>query len=216
MWEGYHITRRGYIVLALLLALLAYGLFSLGSLFSHDFKTVVDEGLKGTQPVVTDKTDTPSADAPSAGEAVQNPESTPAGDEAAIDDPPATETPPAISPEDLVKTATIVYFKPDSTEIDAQAKTDLIPFIKIALENSEIPIVIEGHAGLTSVVADNDEKLALKRAEAIRDYLVSKSIKAARIQIMSKLGTAEEMEKQQEIWKTMRAEIYFQGYAQGK
>lgn len=217
--EGYRLTARGKIVLGIILALLAYGLFFLGSTMSREVVSVVNDQIDtiastvGSTEGPIQTTETPTSELATEGTSQASVDTT-AGkvDNCNLDNLP-TEAQTSELSQDLIKTATIIYFKPDRYALDDQSIEDLKPFIKTALAYDDMPIVIEGHAGASNVVTADDETLAKKRAESIKMYLISQKIAPSRILITSLVGTPDSAKAQQDIWKTMRAEIYFQGYA---
>ncbi len=222
--EGYRLTTRGKIALFFCVTLLAYGLFMIGTQFSKSFGKVVDQQINPTTEVATQTeateaaTQTESTESATANTETEAPLDTTLGvvDNCNVDHLATQSTTEMPIAEDLVKVATIVYFKPDHYSLDDQAKKELKPFIETALNFKDMPIVIEGHSGSINQVTADDEGLAKKRAEAIRTYLLTQGIAPNRILITSLAGTLDGTQKQQDIWKTMRAEIYFQGYSMDK
>jgi outer membrane protein OmpA-like peptidoglycan-associated protein len=217
--EGYRLTVRGKVLLGLILALIASGLFYLGSTFSQEVVTVVNNQVDQVTPSAsstegsTQTTEAPTVDVTTEGTTDGHADTTTGKTDNCNLDSFPTEAQEVGSPQDLIKTATIIYFKPDRYLLDDQSLAELKPFIKTALAYKDMPIIIEGHAGASSVITEDDETLAKKRAESIQIYLISQKITPSRIIITSLVGTPDAAKAQQDIWKTMRAEIYFQGYA---
>ncbi len=81
-----------------------------------------------------------------------------------------------------------VYFASGSAELDDAAKRVLDQVFKLMAvkSNTDVGLIIHGHTDHKEVAASR-ESLALgeKRAQAVKDYLVSKGIAAKRIATMS-------------------------------
>lgn len=217
--EGYRLTARGKVLLGIILAMLAYGLFFLGSLMSQDVVSVVTDQIDHTtqvassEEVPTEITEIQTSETTTEEATAVNLDTTVGKTDNCSTEISTTEAAVADTAQDLIKMATIIYFKPDRYTLDDQSLSELKPFIETALVYKDMPIVIEGHAGASNVATADDEALAKRRAESIKTYLISKKIAPSRILITSLVGTTDSTKSQQEIWKTMRAEIYFQGYA---
>lgn len=217
--EGYRLTRKGMAVLVVILLVLAISLFGIGTLFSGSFQAIVDGPLldaKGTStggdtvPPTQETTQTATV-------TEANLEVTEGNQTSTVSADIETSTKPATSsPNDLVKMATIVYFKPDSAALDEAAYKALSAFVETAKSITDLPIVIEGHAEALSEVTTASELLARKRAQAIQAYLIEKGVAKERIVITSLVGTSASQDKQHEVWKSLRAEIYYQGYPTDK
>ena len=81
-----------------------------------------------------------------------------------------------------------VYFASGSAELDDAAKRVLDQVFKLMAvkSNTDVGLIISGHTDHKEVPGGR-ESLALgeKRAQAVKDYLVSKGIAAKRIELMS-------------------------------
>ncbi len=94
------------------------------------------------------------------------------------------ETPPP--PKPVVKPLSFedTYFAFDSYELTEEAKTILLKEVKDLKAHPELNVVIEGH---TCNIGTNAYNLALgeKRAQAVKDFLISNGIEPARFQTIS-------------------------------
>jgi peptidoglycan-associated lipoprotein len=100
--------------------------------------------------------------------------------------PPAPAPAPGIAPGSLkfsVGTDT-VYFSANGTTLDATATTTLAAEARWLLANPMVNIRLEGHGGATD---SRDYALAIgdKRANAVRDFLVSQGVAPGRITVLS-------------------------------
>jgi outer membrane protein OmpA-like peptidoglycan-associated protein len=77
-----------------------------------------------------------------------------------------------------------VYFGVNSAELSGQATSTLAKAVRWLNENSDAQVIIEGHAD-PSGNPDANMALAQKRAELVRDQLVSAGIDASRIEVVS-------------------------------
>lgn len=217
--EGYRLTRKGMAVLVIILLVLALSLFGVGTLFSSSFQAIVDGPIldaNGTTPTEAsastplETAQTVSDMEGTTGETeVTQPSTSSEGITTTAKDNQSTSN-------DLVQMATIIYFKPDSASLDEAAYKALADFVQAAKLVTDLPIVIEGHAEALTDASPSSELLARKRAQAIQGYLIEKGVAKDRIVITSLVGTSAEQDKQHEIWKSLRAEIYFQGYPTDK
>jgi OmpA-OmpF porin, OOP family len=69
----------------------------------------------------------------------------------------------------------VLYFLSGSTEVDAKSRGDLLAAAATAKKMSDIDVSVVGHADATGSDAYN-EALSLKRAETVRDALVTAGI----------------------------------------
>jgi len=110
--------------------------------------------------------------------------------------PPPAPTTPAVPTEDEIfakmtneevaqKYLTDAYFAYDSIEINDQSRASLQKNVEFLKRRGSVRVLIEGHADLRGT---NEYNLALgeRRADAVRDYMVSLGIPAERITIVSK------------------------------
>jgi peptidoglycan-associated lipoprotein len=112
---------------------------------------------------------------------------------AAVPAPKATEprvaavTPTPEKPRMVAKANAVhdeVYFTLGSSKLDDQAAGSLAKAVRWLTDSSDVRVVIEGHADPTG---SHEGNLALgqKRAEWVRDYLVSAGIDQARLDVIS-------------------------------
>ena len=83
----------------------------------------------------------------------------------------------------------IVYFDFNKGDLSKKSKIQLSQLAKKLHANGTKSIAIVGFADRMGNVAYN-EKLALKRAKAVRDFLVAKGVKAKKVEVRS-LGKSE-------------------------
>lgn len=101
-------------------------------------------------------------------------------------DPTPTPTPPpTITLEDLTKRFGRVLFSYDSIEITAEGRGVIQKNAEIMKAEPTLKVLIEGHADSRGT---NEYNLALaeRRADAVRDYLVSLGVANDRVTIVSK------------------------------
>jgi peptidoglycan-associated lipoprotein len=119
------------------------------------------------------------------------PEPTPQPERVAASVPKATEpkvtevTPTAERPRAVAKANTVhdeVYFTLGSSKLDNQAA--LNKAVRWLKDSSDVYVVIEGHADPTGTHEGN-LALSQKRAEFVRDFLVSGGIDQARLEVMA-------------------------------
>lgn len=94
----------------------------------------------------------------------------------------------AMTPSNVAALATMlemVHFERDQSALDATAKAILDDKVAIFNANPEMKIVITGYASSPGTDAYN-MALGLRRAQASRDYLVSKGVAANRIEIATR------------------------------
>jgi outer membrane protein OmpA-like peptidoglycan-associated protein len=77
-----------------------------------------------------------------------------------------------------------VFFNWSSYKLSSTATATLAKHIRWMNEKSDLHVVIEGHADPTGNPDDN-MRLAQRRAELVRDYLVNNGIDASRIEVIS-------------------------------
>lgn len=147
--------------------------------------------------------------------------------------PPAEPTPPAVeepAPEPEVDSAALraeaeaqrraeveqrigevfvpVYFEFDQSALSGEAKTSLEAIGMLMKDASGITVVVEGH---TDERGTNEYNLALgeRRAQAVRDYLVSYGVDASRFSVLSygEEKPAEEGKNEAAWSKNRRAEF---------
>lgn len=95
---------------------------------------------------------------------------------------------PAMTPSNVAALATMlemVHFESDRAELDGVARAILDDKVTIFNANPEMKIVITGYASSPGTAAYN-MALGLRRANASRDYLVSKGVAASRIEIATR------------------------------
>jgi len=110
--------------------------------------------------------------------------------------PPPTPEPPRVPTEDEIfqkmtneevaqKYLTAVYFAYDSIEIDEQSRAALQKNVEFLKTRESVRILVEGHADSRGT---NEYNLALgeRRADAVRDYMVSLGVPTERISVVSK------------------------------
>jgi peptidoglycan-associated lipoprotein len=101
-------------------------------------------------------------------------------------DPTPTPTPPPeITLEELTKRFGRVLFSLDSIEITAEGRATIQKNAEIMKAQPSLKVLIEGHADSRGT---NEYNLALaeRRADAVRDYLVSLGVANDRVTIVSK------------------------------
>jgi peptidoglycan-associated lipoprotein len=98
---------------------------------------------------------------------------------------PTTETPRAETLEDITKSLQPVYFEYDSVVIKDAGRAAIQKNAEYLKGRSTVKVLIEGHADSRGT---NEYNLALaeRRADAVRDYLVSLGIGNDRVTIVSK------------------------------
>jgi len=91
---------------------------------------------------------------------------------------------PRLSGEDLDRMLTTVYFAFDQYDLTDETRRMLQANANVLQNNRDFSVVIEGHCDERGTIEYN---LALgeKRARAVRDYLVSLGLGAARLRIVS-------------------------------
>ena len=82
-----------------------------------------------------------------------------------------------------------VKFGFDSAGLSSEAKRALDSVVQYLMENSEVKVAVRGHTDSTGPVAYN-LKLGMKRAQFVRDYLVSQGIDGERLALES-MGEGE-------------------------
>jgi peptidoglycan-associated lipoprotein len=110
--------------------------------------------------------------------------------------PPPAPPQPAVPSEDEIfskmtndevaqKYLTAAYFAYDSIEINDQSRAALQKNVEFLKRRESVKVLIEGHADSRGT---NEYNLALgeRRADAVRDYMVSLGIPSDRISIVSK------------------------------
>lgn len=103
--------------------------------------------------------------------------------------PPVPEVNPAPPPEPraVAKVKTPpgeVYFPYGSYKLGNPAKIALASTVRWLTDKSDVQVIIEGHADPTGNPDDN-MRLAQRRAELVRDHLVSSGIDQSRIEVVS-------------------------------
>ncbi|WP_299249237.1 OmpA family protein [uncultured Cytophaga sp.] len=78
----------------------------------------------------------------------------------------------------------IYYFALNVSDVSTSNKADLNKIIEVLNENPAVKIVLSGHADASGTVAINTI-ISLRRANSIKNYIVSKGISAARITVES-------------------------------
>jgi peptidoglycan-associated lipoprotein len=99
--------------------------------------------------------------------------------------PRATATPER--PRAVAKANTVhdeVYFTLGSFRLEDQASGSLAKAVRWLTDSSDVHVIIEGHADPTGT-HDGNLALAQKRAEWVRDYLVSAGIDQSRLDVIS-------------------------------
>jgi outer membrane protein OmpA-like peptidoglycan-associated protein len=76
-----------------------------------------------------------------------------------------------------------IYFPVSSSRLGTQATTTLDKAVRWLNANSDAQLIIEGHADPTGN-PDSNMTLSQKRAELVRDHLVSAGIDASRIEVV--------------------------------
>lgn len=90
--------------------------------------------------------------------------------------------PKAVKPAPVVTFGDEVHFTRGGYMLSARAKAILAKDAKWLADNTSSKISIEGHADPTGN-ADANMALSQKRAEAVRDYLVTKGVDASRLEV---------------------------------
>jgi OOP family OmpA-OmpF porin len=75
-----------------------------------------------------------------------------------------------------------VNFEFDSAKLTADSKASLDDGLKILMRHTDLEVEIAGHTDSTGAEAYN-QQLSLRRAEAVRDYLVANGVDAARLTV---------------------------------
>ena len=91
---------------------------------------------------------------------------------------------PAVAAEDITHQMVLnktSHFAFDSASLSEQAKADLKPLIERLKENSNEKVLVQGYTDITGP-AEYNLYLSERRAEAVKDYLVSEGICAKRIE----------------------------------
>lgn len=94
-------------------------------------------------------------------------------------------SPPASSAEALATMKEMIFFRNDQSNLSDSAKAILDEKVTVFYANPGMRIVISGFASQPGT-ADYNMALGLRRAEAARDYLVSRGVDAIRIEIATK------------------------------
>jgi outer membrane protein OmpA-like peptidoglycan-associated protein len=99
----------------------------------------------------------------------------------------AVEEPPVEMPELMEQSE--VRFGFDSAGLSTETKRALDSVVKYLMENSEVKVAVRGHTDSTGPVAYN-LKLGMKRAQSVKDYLVSQGVDGERLALES-MGESE-------------------------
>ena len=100
---------------------------------------------------------------------------------------PVDQAPPAYAiarPDPPPETGRIVYFTVSSAALDHRARAVLDAVADWLAANPQLSVTIEGHADSRGAREAN-LALALRRAEAVRDFLVARGIAAGRLTAIS-------------------------------
>jgi OOP family OmpA-OmpF porin len=95
----------------------------------------------------------------------------------------AVEEPQAEMPKLMEQSE--IHFGFDSAGLSSEARMALDSVVRYLMDNSEVKVAVRGHTDSTGPVAYN-LKLGLKRAQSVRDYLVSQGVDGDRLSLESK------------------------------
>ena len=95
------------------------------------------------------------------------------------------KTPDVVYKDVAVSTPATLYFDSSSAKLSVREKAHLDYYIENVLANTENKVTVYGHADKKTGNATINEKVAGKRAEAVKDYLVSKGVAESRIEIVN-------------------------------
>lgn len=98
--------------------------------------------------------------------------------------PPAQPAPPPPPPPSITRNFT-VFFDFDKSTLSADAQQVLQNVARDAKAGKIVRVVVSGHAD-TSGSSEYNEKLSLRRAEAVRDYLASQGLTSKEIAVEAK------------------------------
>lgn len=114
-----------------------------------------------------------------------------------------------IPQEDLefIKNQNLVNFKFDSFDLSEESKKNIDKHIDFLTTNNMIKVIVEGH---TDEKGEKSYNLTLgeKRAKSVKDYMISKGIKAERVEIIS-YGETKPVDKasNKEAWQKNRRSV---------
>ncbi len=74
-----------------------------------------------------------------------------------------------------------IQFLPFNDDLTPEAIAELESVVQFFVDNPDVSAVIEGHTD-TDGPPDGNERLSLRRANAVRDFLVSRGVEAARLE----------------------------------
>ncbi|NPC86806.1 OmpA family protein [Pyxidicoccus fallax] len=82
-----------------------------------------------------------------------------------------------------LKLTSKVFFVPDQARIDLARSRDVLDWVaRVIKEHPEMPLVVVGAHTDNRGVPDNNRRMSQARAEAVRQYLISKGVPAERLQ----------------------------------
>lgn len=95
------------------------------------------------------------------------------------------KTPDVVYKDVAVSTPATLYFDSNSAKLSVREKAHLDYYIENVLANTENKVTVYGHADKKTGNATINEKIAGKRAEVVKDYLVSKGVAESRIEVVN-------------------------------
>ena len=95
------------------------------------------------------------------------------------------KTPDVVYKDVAVATPATLYFDSSSAKLSVREKAHLDYYIENVLANTENKVTVYGHADKKTGNATINEKIAGKRAQVVKDYLVSKGVAESRIEVVN-------------------------------
>ena len=95
------------------------------------------------------------------------------------------KTPEVVYKDVAVSTPATLYFDSNSAKLSVREKAHLDYYIENVLANTSNKVTVYGHADKKTGTEAINNKIAGKRAQVVKDYLVSKGVDEARIEVVN-------------------------------
>lgn len=95
------------------------------------------------------------------------------------------KTPDVVYKDVAVATPATLYFDSNSSKLSVREKAHLDYYIENVLANTSNKVTVYGHADKKTGTEAVNNRIAGKRAESVKDYLVSKGIDESRIEVVN-------------------------------